>query len=369
MFFFLHCVDSHLERGVTWHSLYNLGPFGQSSGIQTSTRLRRSLLKNLRQTLVAAIEMGGAQNEFSRILGVYDNVLDLLFRFRKISLHAACLRLGETLIVPFLFFGPGNFHTKDILLPVGIQCTNQNVLLTTISQGNMMRGHLLICKRNEQDLARKKGDEYNIYKCQVLEDKLFSIKYEKYDVCRFLGLGFKMIPVGRVGFRIELIKSRHENDERVILEIITNSGTSPRQALENSTKLLVNQFIIISERRTIRLRGREISNFNKPQNVVRNFSKRGFPFCFYTRGTSFREPLGLDLRNLDLKTERHNELKNFGFSSIGQILETFSSGTSAIPPFVKKQTRRALFQRGFYDYIAYDSLFLSFFQWIILRFS
>ena len=77
--------------------------------------LRRSLINDLRLTSIIAIEIEGAQHEFFRLHGIYDNLLDLLFQFRKRFLCSSFLRLREIMIIPFLFFGPGIFYTKDIL--------------------------------------------------------------------------------------------------------------------------------------------------------------------------------------------------------------------------------------------------------------
>ena len=100
---FLHCVDSRFEENGSWHSRFHLGPFFPNSRLQVGTRLRRSLLNDFVQTFVVAVELDGAVHEFSRVPGVKESVLDLLFQFRKITFYAPFINFQEIVVVPFLF--------------------------------------------------------------------------------------------------------------------------------------------------------------------------------------------------------------------------------------------------------------------------
>jgi hypothetical protein len=102
---FLHCVDSRLEENGSWYSRLHLGPFTPGTSLQIGNRLRRSLLNDLAATSPVAVELEGVVHEFTRLPGVQESVLDLLFQFRKLTLSAPFLKLGEIMMVPFLFLG------------------------------------------------------------------------------------------------------------------------------------------------------------------------------------------------------------------------------------------------------------------------
>jgi DNA-directed RNA polymerase subunit alpha len=72
---FLHCVDSRLEENGNWYSRFHIGPFRLGSGLQIGTRLRRSLLNDLSQTSIIAVELEGVVHEFSRQPGIQEPVL------------------------------------------------------------------------------------------------------------------------------------------------------------------------------------------------------------------------------------------------------------------------------------------------------
>merc|ERR1712227_1086383 len=85
---YLHCVDSRLEENGSWFSRFHIGPFYRGSRLQVGTRLRRSLLNGLAQTSIIAVKLDGAQHEFSRLSGIHESTLDVLFQFRKIAITA-----------------------------------------------------------------------------------------------------------------------------------------------------------------------------------------------------------------------------------------------------------------------------------------
>ena len=279
MYFFLHCVDFRLEEKTDFYSRFHIGPFVKSSRIHIGTMLRRSLINDLKLTSIIAIEIEGAQHEFFRLYGIYDNLLDLLFQFRKRSLCSSFLRLRETMIIPFLFFGPGIFYTKDVLWPMRVQCKNPNILLTIISASKKIRGQLLIQKNNLFDLTLKKGKQFYIYRTLKINDHSSIIVFKKVYVHPWLSIGFPNIPIKRVGFRVESIKFLGKNRERLVFEIVTNRNVLPRKALKESTLCLINKFFIIFERMFSIIIKKQIFRsklFNFSQTFLKYFSYQNF---------------------------------------------------------------------------------------------
>jgi hypothetical protein len=105
---FLHCVDSRLEENGSWFSRFHIGPFYKGSRLQIGTRLRRSLLNDINQTSIIAIKLDGVKHEFSRIPGIHESILDLLFQIRKLAINAPYLKIGETVVIPFFFLRTRN---------------------------------------------------------------------------------------------------------------------------------------------------------------------------------------------------------------------------------------------------------------------
>lgn len=353
---FLHCVASRLEENGNWYSRMHLGPFLSGSRLQIGTRLRRSILNDLSQTSITAVELEGAVHEFSRLPGIHEPVLDFLFQLRKVALHAPFLKLGETTIVSFLVSGPGTFYAKDLSWPTEIECRTPEIRLVTLAPGAILRGRLLIHK----------------YQCFGSIDKYIkplrfgegrsSLDLKIKKTYPWLSLGSSSSPVKRVGFRIESIDSLNQKNEILIFEILTNGSISPRQALREAAFLLVykfsaiaylmlflpNKIILPKSRKKIRFKHFLKHKYLREKILGRN---RTFYDIFNVGFYQFWEPLGLDLGNIELSKERYFELQSRGFQTLGQVLERMTFETSTFSPFLKKQIQQSLFHLGFFPYL------------------
>ena len=156
-FLFLSCKYSQLEKNGSWYSRLYMGPFEFGSRLHTRTSIRRSLINDLSQTWIIAIVIEGVIHEFSRIPGIHETTIDLLFKFRKVVLNASILNNGEMIIIPFISVGSRTLYAKDISWPKGILCRNPEISLATIGPGSLLRGNILIKKTGRKDLSVKVG--------------------------------------------------------------------------------------------------------------------------------------------------------------------------------------------------------------------
>jgi DNA-directed RNA polymerase subunit alpha len=359
---FFHCVDSRLEENGNWYSRFHVGPFLPNSRLQLGTRLRRSLLNDLSQTSVVAVELNGAVHEFSRLPGVYESVLDLLFRFQKLTFYSSGLTSQERVFVPFLFFGPGTFYAKDILWPPEIRCRKPKNPLRTLSPGSILQGQLLIQKDYILNSVKKKVGQ-PVHLGDFLPSNCFNKKFLRYS--SWFSVGFSPNSVERVGFRIECIESSSQKDEILIFEILTNGSISPRFAIYEAALVLTCKFSAIAnvtlpidsrvnvDRETFRKK----FSFSSTRLSIRRNKRFGQTlYSIFDIGFSdFQEPFGIDLGNLSLCKESYSEFRNLGFQTIGQLLERLSSDFYSFPYFLKRQRQQAFFRLGIFFYsVFYD---------------
>jgi DNA-directed RNA polymerase alpha subunit len=352
---FLHCVDSRIEEDGNWYSRFHIGPFLPNSGIQIGTRLRRSLLNDLVQTSVIALELDGAIHEFSRLPGVSEPVLGLLFQFRKIALCAPFLEFQNTAVVPFFFFGPGTFYAKDIPWPPGIQCRKLKDSLVTLSSGSILQGRILIRKDCISGSAKKVGQPVHLEEFSSF--KRFNEKLlEPYS---WLSVGFPPKSVERVGFRIECLESLDQKNETLIFEILTNRTISPRFALHEAALILTSKFSAIAN--VTSTTDYYVNASRKALRKKFSFLSNGKDECYHKRSgqtlysifdtsfSSFQEPVRIDLRNLDLSKERYSEFRNLGFQTLRQLLERLVSDFYSFPYSLEQQRRQAFFRLGIFS--------------------
>lgn len=354
---FLHCIDSRLEENGTWFSRFHLGPLYIGSRLQIGTRLRRTLLNDLNQTSITAIKLDGVKHEFSRISGTHESTLDLLFQFRKVALNAPYMKIGENVVVPFFFYGPGIFYAKDISWPNKIKCRNPMTYLMSLSPGAIVRGRLLV-KKNLR-LKQNSKDLVSLGKTSPFESAISKKNDSKIPIFPWLRLGYPIRLVKRVGFRIESLEPINRQNEVLIIEVFTNGSISPREALNEASLLLTYKFSLITHliiptlNKNQYLIGKKISrNYSSKtfQNKVKKLIKTKKNINFFTNGYSyFQEPFNLDLGNLDLSKERYHELQSFGLKTLGQLLERLAFESYCFSSNLKKQRQESLFNLGFFS--------------------
>jgi DNA-directed RNA polymerase alpha subunit len=339
-----------LDEDGKWYSRIHIGPFQVGSRLQIGTRIRRSLLNDLNQTFITAVKLDGAKHEFFRLPGTHESVLDLLFQFRKLALHAPFSKSGEITIVPFLFSGPGTFYRKDIFWPNRIQCRNPEKFIVTLSPGYTLRGNILIQKIHSLTKPLRLGEPW-IFITKFI-DKKSPITLSEFP---WLSIGTPPRPVERVGFRIEILGPTNQTrTERLIIEILTNGRISPHQALREAALLLVYKFSAIARI----LSGKKKENkrdFSIVPSFPRNYKKKVLAhtsFDILEAGFSnFQDPLSLDVGNLDLDKKNYIELRNLGFQTLGQLIERLAFNPHIFSSILRKQRHTALFHIGLFPNI------------------
>lgn len=357
--FYLHCVDSRLEENGRWFSRFHIGPFFIGSRLQIGTRIRRSLLNDLIQTSVIAVKLDGAKHEFSRLSGSHESVLDLLFQFRKITINAPFIKIGDTIIVPFIFYGPGIFYVNDIPWPSKLNIGNPMIYLVSLAPGSILRGRILVKKNLNSNLNSK-----NLFRFgKTLPFNNNNSKKRISTTFPWIRLGYPSRLIKRVGFRIESIEPVSRKNEILILEILTNGGLSPRIALREASLRLTHKFSLIS---SLILPFLQKTRYHSKTNkyLLINYSDKKFnekfkkvlrlksfnTKSFFNSYSSIPKPFILDLGNLDLSKERYIELQNFGLKTIDQLLERLSFDSYCFSPILKKQRQESLFYIGFFSF-------------------
>jgi DNA-directed RNA polymerase alpha subunit len=260
--------------------------------------------------------------------------------------------------VPFLFYGPGIFHAKNIPWPNGVQCRNPESYLVTLAPGAILRGYILVQKGQLLNLNPKENKPWRFG-----EPWPTPVQVSEKDSYPWLSFGCPVRLIKRVGFRMESIGPLSEQNEILIFEVLTNGRISPRQALREASLLLVHKFLAIantiipwshanqnlkikkensSEKLSFFLRDRLSDSIFFQENSEQTFYK-----LFDAGFSNFRDPFRLDLRNLDLTKERYSKLRKLGFQTIGQLLERLALESVTIHPILKKQVQKALLRLGF----------------------
>lgn len=190
-----------------------LPSFGQSMG----NALRRTLLSSLPGAAITYVKVDGAPHLFTTVKGIKESVLDIVLNLKQLRFEVP----GEgTYRVHLSVKGKGKVYGKDIEGEVTV--INKDLYLGEITDD---KGKL------EIDAIVETG--YGFVPSEEREKKESG----------FTAVDAAFSPVKKVNFKVEEARvGGKTNYDRLILEVWTDGGVVPEDALKESASLLSKQF-------------------------------------------------------------------------------------------------------------------------------
>ena len=184
-------------------------PFERGYGVSLGNSLRRTLLSSIEGSAVTWIKIDGAQHEFSTLQGVNEDIPQIILNLKNLVL------VSHSKIPRSIFIKKnkkGAIKAKDIVADETVDIVNPDMYIATLTQDRKFN--------LEMEIARGRGyvpaelnhkDEHPIGVISI--DSIFN-------------------PVKQVVFNVENTRVGQRMDyEKLIIEIWTNGGISPKDAL------------------------------------------------------------------------------------------------------------------------------------------
>lgn len=198
-------------------------PLERGFGATVGNSLRRVLLSSLEGDAITSMRIEGVQHEFGAIPGVVEDVAEVVLNLKsvRLKLHGA----RETKSVRIKTKGKKTISAADLAVDEDIVILNPDQHLLTLNQGAKIDMEIEIGRgRGYVPADQNKRDDQPIG--TICLDSIFS-------------------PVEKVNFVVEDARVGQTTDyNRVILEIRTNGGILPEDALASAAKILIRHFNI-----------------------------------------------------------------------------------------------------------------------------
>tara|TARA_B100000767_G_scaffold265935_1_gene282622 strand:+ start:4398 stop:5279 length:882 start_codon:yes stop_codon:yes gene_type:complete len=246
-------------------------------GITVGNLLRRVLLNDLGGTAITGIRIAGVRDEFSLIVGVREDILEILLNLKGIIFTNATnnISFGRLKIK-----GPAVVTANSIQLPSNIDIVNPNHYIATISSSNFL----------EIEFKFEHGIGYK------LATQTFSDESED-----FLETDAIFIPVQKVDFKIENVYNDSNTiTERLFIDIWTNGSISPEEAISSASKFAIELLDSIMENKF-------------PQKLDKSENTNNL--------TSINPHINIAIEELQLSVRAYNCLKRAQIHTIGDLLE------------------------------------------------
>lgn len=201
-------VAKPLERG-----------YGQTLG----NSLRRVLLSSLQGAGIVAIRIEGVEHEFGTINNVKEEVAEIILNLKEVQLK---LKNKEDLVVTLEKTGEGPVRAGDISENPMMEILNPDHVICNISSGGSIKMELKVSQGKGYVTALDNKDNYDLPVGWIYLDTLFS-------------------PVHRVNYTVTNSRVGKRTDfDKLTLEVWTNAGVEPTDAVAYSAKILRDQLAV-----------------------------------------------------------------------------------------------------------------------------
>lgn len=213
-------VDDHSASSAT----FVVEPLHSGYGMTLGNSLRRVLLSSIAGAAVTSFKIEGVTHEFTVVKGVKEDVVDIMLnlkgvRFRVYGDEPQTLRIVKD--------GRGPVTAKDIQVNADVEVVNPDHVIATIDEDKAKFVMDLVVEtgrgyRTVEEGAAKKASD------MIAVDAIFS-------------------PVLRVRYKVENTRVGQMTDlDKLLLTIETDGSITPRDAFEEASAILVNQYTALA---------------------------------------------------------------------------------------------------------------------------
>lgn len=267
-------------------SVFSIEPFYPGYGATVGNALRRVLLSSLSGAAISSIKLEGVAHEFSAIPHVKEDMIEIIMNLRNIVFKS---QTNEPVVIEISEKGPKTVTAKDFKLKSGIEIINPDQHIATLDKSAIFNLEVTI----------EKGRGYI-----PTEDK----DLEKNDIGR-IAVDSVFSPVKHVNLKVEHTRvGQMTNYEKVELEVATNGSITPREALTEGGKILVEHFSYIAEGKPI------ITDLNEEEKVIQDKAEEEVEIVDENEVDPKTK-----IEDLDLSARTINSLTNAGIKTIAGL--------------------------------------------------
>ncbi|GAV59408.1 Ribosomal_S11 domain-containing protein/RNA_pol_A_bac domain-containing protein/RNA_pol_L domain-containing protein/RNA_pol_A_CTD domain-containing protein, partial [Cephalotus follicularis] len=211
------CVESRADGKRLYYGRFILSPLMKGQADTIGIAIRRAFLGEIEGTCITRAKSDKIPHEYSTIVGIQESVHEILMNLKEIVLRS---NLYGTHDASICVKGPGYVTAQDIILPPSVKIIDNTQHIASLTepidfcielQIERNRGYRIKTPNNFQDLS------YPI-------DTVF-------------------IPVRNSNHSIHSYGNGNEKQEILFLEIWTNVSLTPKEALQEASRSLVDLFI------------------------------------------------------------------------------------------------------------------------------
>ncbi|KAK1367515.1 DNA-directed RNA polymerase subunit alpha [Heracleum sosnowskyi] len=212
------CVESKAHNKRLYYGRFILSPLMKGQAYTIGIAMCRALLGEIEGTCITRAKSEKIPHEYSTLVGIQESVHDILMNLKEIVLRS---NLYGTCDASICVRGPGYVTAQDIILPPYVEVVENTQHIASLTepielhiglQIERSRGYLIKTPNNNFQ-----GGSYPI-------DAVF-------------------MPVRNANHSIHSYGNGNNKQEILVLEIWTNGSLTPKEALHEASRNLIDLFI------------------------------------------------------------------------------------------------------------------------------
>ena len=276
-------IESVESTDNNFYGKFIVEPLERGYGDTLGNSLRRVLLSSLVGAAVTSIKVEGVKHEFSNVLGVAEDMIEIILNVKQIALRSFSDTVKNVYINKK---GPCVVTAGDIEPDSDIEVINKDLVIATLSEGHSFNAEMTVEKGKGYVVSnnnKKQGQSIDV----IPVDSIFT-------------------PTKKVNYTVEKTRIGQSTDyDKLILEVWTNGTIFPKEAISHGARILteqLKQFISLTDGMTV--------------------SEEPVAACgpVATVGAE-KGPGCMTIEELDLSVRSFNCLKRAGINTVGELME------------------------------------------------
>nr|YP_010976969.1 RNA polymerase alpha subunit [Zantedeschia elliottiana]WNZ34177.1 RNA polymerase alpha subunit [Zantedeschia elliottiana] len=211
------CVESRIDSKRLYYGRFVMSPLMKGQANTIGITMRRILLEEIEGTCITYAKSEKVPHEYSTIVGIEESVHEILMNLKEIVLRS---NLYGTRDASVCVKGPRYITAQDIILPPSVEIVDTTQHIATLTEP------LDLCIGLQ--IQRDRG--YGMRPTNNSQDGSYPI-----DAIP--------MPVRNANYSIYSYGNGNEKHEILFLEIWTNGSLTPKEALHEASRNLIDLFI------------------------------------------------------------------------------------------------------------------------------
>lgn len=212
-----NCVESRTDSKRLYYGRFLLSPLMKGQADTIGIAVRRALLGEIEGTCITRVKFENVSHEYSTITGIQESVHEILMNLKEIILRS---NLYGTCDASICARGPGYVTAQDIILPPYVEIVDNTQHIASLTEPVNFSIQL--------EIERNRG--YLIKMPHNFQDGSYPIDAVS-------------MPVRNVNYSIFSCGNGNEKHEILFLEIWTNGSLTPKEALYEASRNLIDLFL------------------------------------------------------------------------------------------------------------------------------